>query len=93
MDSMNSCSARALSVDQKNDLQETRKTIGSEPILLGNFDPYNVLVKGTSADVEKAVEECVRGGVDAVWPGCDIWPTVPKENMETLMQTVKSIKR
>lgn len=89
MDSMNQCHASAISVDQKNDLQETRKTIGPNPILLGNFDPYNVLVKGTPDDVLRAVEECIKGGVDAVWPGCDIWPTVPKENMEALMRAVK----
>ena len=93
MDSMNGCGARALSVDQKNDLRETRNTIGPEPILLGNFDPYNVLVKGTPEEVENAVRDCVQGGVDAIWPGCDIWPTVPKENMETLMRAVKSANR
>lgn len=92
IDSMNRCGARALSVDQKNDLAESRKTIGPEPILLGNFDPFNILVKGTPEDVERAVRECVRGGVDAVWPGCDIWPTAPRENMEALVRTAKSIE-
>jgi [methyl-Co(III) methanol-specific corrinoid protein]:coenzyme M methyltransferase len=93
MDSMNGCGASALSVDQKNDLLQTRKAIGNEPVVLGNFDPYNVLVKGGAEDVEKAVHECIAGGVDAVWPGCDIWPSVPKENMETLMRAVKSATR
>jgi len=92
IDSMNHCGATALSVDQKNDLLETRNTIGPEPILLGNFDPFNVLVKGNPEDAERAVSECVQGGVDAVWPGCDIWPTVPKENMEALMRAVKSVR-
>ncbi len=92
MDSMNRCGASALSVDQKNDVRQTRETIGNEPILLGNFDPYNILVKGTPEDVERTVRECTENGVDALWPGCDIWPTVPKENMETLMRTVKAVK-
>ncbi len=93
IDSMNRCGASALSVDQKNDLSETRRTIGPEPILLGNFDPFNILVKGTPDDVERTVGECVRSGVDAVWPGCDIWPTAPRENMEALMRAVKSVRR
>lgn len=93
IDSMNECGASALSVDQKNDLKETRETIGVEPILLGNFDPYNILVQGTPEDVERAIKECVDGGVDAVWPGCDIWPTAPKENMEALMRTVNSVQK
>lgn len=93
IDSMNRCGANALSVDQKNDLNETRRAIGPEPVLLGNFDPFNVLVKGTSEDVERTVNRCVQEGVDAVWPGCDIWPTAPRENMEALMRAVKSVKR
>jgi [methyl-Co(III) methanol-specific corrinoid protein]:coenzyme M methyltransferase len=93
IDSMNSCGACALSVDQKNDLRQTRESIGPDPILLGNFDPFNILVKGTPDDVLRTVKQCVGGGVDAIWPGCDIWPTVPKENMEALMSAVKSIKR
>ncbi|RJP70313.1 MAG: MtaA/CmuA family methyltransferase [Candidatus Abyssobacteria bacterium SURF_17] len=93
MDSMNRVGAGALSVDQKNDLRETRKTIGPKPILLGNFDPFNILVKGTPSDVKRAVQECVNGGVDAVWPGCDIWPTVPTENMNALMQAVKNARK
>ncbi len=93
IDSMNRCGASALSVDQKNDLRETRKTIGPEPILLGNFDPFSILVKGTSEDVERTVNECAQSGVDAVWPGCDIWPTVPRENMEALMRAVKNVRK
>lgn len=92
IDAMNQCGAAALSVDQKNDLQQTRETIGEEPVLLGNFDPFNILVKGTPEDVERTVEECARAGVDALWPGCDIWPTAPKENMHALMKAVMAIK-
>lgn len=93
IDSMNKCGASALSVDQKNDIGETRETIGAEPILLGNFDPYNVLVKGTVDDVERMVSECAEAGVDALWPGCDIWPTAPKENMQALMRAVNAVTR
>jgi [methyl-Co(III) methanol-specific corrinoid protein]:coenzyme M methyltransferase len=93
IDSMNRCGAKALSVDQKNDLAETRKILGPEPILFGNFDPYNVLVKGTPEDVVRAVEQCVLGGVDAIWPGCDIWPTAPRENMEALMRAAADAAR
>ena len=93
MDSMNRCGANALSVDQKNDLARTRETIGPEPMLLGNFDPYNILVMGTVEEVERAVTDCIEGGVDALWPGCDIWPTVPKRNMEALVRAARSARK
>jgi len=40
-------------------------------------------------DVERAVKEAINHGVNAIWPGCDIWPVVPKENMEALMSSAR----
>lgn len=80
---------KAISVDQKNDVAETRKKIGSDPLLFGNYDPYNVLVSGTPDLVRETIRKCIDNGVSAVWPGCDIWPTVPPENIKAMMDEVK----
>jgi [methyl-Co(III) methanol-specific corrinoid protein]:coenzyme M methyltransferase len=79
----------AISVEQKNNLESSRKSIGWDTLLFGNVDAYNVLVKGTPKDVEGAVVKSINGGVDAVWPSCDIWPTAPLENLKTMVETVK----
>ncbi len=81
--------AKAISVDQKNDVAETRKKIGGSALLFGNYDPYNVLVSGTPALVRETIRKCIDNGVSAVWPGCDIWPTVPPENIKAMMDEVK----
>ncbi|NHM26657.1 MtaA/CmuA family methyltransferase [Desulfofundulus sp. TPOSR] len=86
---MNECGADAISVETKNDLAKSRATIGSEPLLFGHVDGYNVLCNGTPEDVEKAVLASIEGGVDAVWPSCDIWPTAPLENLRAMVDTVK----
>ncbi len=88
VEQMADCGADALSVDQKNQLGETRKKLGDKVILLGNLDPYNVLVTGAPGEIDAAVKEIIESGVNAVWPGCDIWPDVPKENMLALMESV-----
>jgi len=44
-----------------------------------------VIVTGKPDDVDTAVKEAVANGVNAIWPGCDIFPTAPKENMAALM--------
>ena len=44
-----------------------------------------MIVKGKPDDVENAVKEAVANGVNAIWPGCDIFPTAPQENMKALM--------
>ncbi len=85
--------ATAISVDQKNDVIETRKKVGDDVLLFGNYDPYNVLVSGTEEQIRDTMKQCMDNGVSAVWPGCDIWPTVPPENFKTMMDEVKKYRR
>ena len=87
---MKDSGATAISVDQKNDLKETRKNIGKEALVFGNYDPYNVLVSGTPALVKETITKCLDEEASAVWPGCDIWPTVPPENFHAMMEAVRN---
>jgi [methyl-Co(III) methanol-specific corrinoid protein]:coenzyme M methyltransferase len=86
---MNEAGASAIAVDQKNDVKSSREKLGTEAVILGNIDPYNILVKGSKDDVDEAVKEVVSAGVNGVVPGCDIWPDVPKENMQTLVDSTR----
>ncbi|HEX8948922.1 MAG TPA: MtaA/CmuA family methyltransferase [Dissulfurispiraceae bacterium] len=80
----------AISVEQKNDVAETRKKLGKDALIFGNYDAYNVLVAGDENLVRTTVKKCIDDGVSAVWPGCDIWPTVPPQNMKALLdETIK----
>ncbi|MFQ5815745.1 MAG: uroporphyrinogen decarboxylase family protein [Candidatus Hydrothermarchaeaceae archaeon] len=83
---MNECGADALSVEQRSDVKGIREKLGSDPIILGNIDPFNVLVKGTPDDVRDAVKRAIDDGVNGVMPGCDIWPEVPPENMKAMVE-------
>lgn len=85
--------ARAISVDQKNDVAETRKKLGNGVLIFGNYDPYNVLVASTPDTVRETIKRCIDDGVSAVWPGCDIWPTVPEENFKAMMDIVHNYRR
>jgi len=86
---MNECGADAVSVDQKNHVAESRKKLGPNAMILGNFDPYGTLVQKDAGEVPGVIQKCVDDGVDAVWPGCDIWPDVKKENMEAYVKAVR----
>lgn len=81
--------APAISVEQSNDLLKSREDLGWDTLLFGNVDAYNILVTGTPASVEAAVIKALEGGVDAVWPSCDIWPTAPLENMKAFVEATK----
>jgi len=89
IDQMVLCGADALSVEKKNNVTETRKKLGPDVLIFGELDAYGVLSQGKPDDVDRAVKEAVERGVNAIWPGCDIWPVVPKENMEALMVSAR----
>jgi [methyl-Co(III) methanol-specific corrinoid protein]:coenzyme M methyltransferase len=89
---MNDCGADAISVDHKNSLAESRGKIGNT-LLFGNYDGFG-LVKGASLEeIQRAVEQSIDAGVDAVWPGCDIWPDVNPQNLLAINRAIKEFGR
>jgi [methyl-Co(III) methanol-specific corrinoid protein]:coenzyme M methyltransferase len=84
---------KAVSVDQKNDVAESRKKLGPKALIFGNYDPYNVLVTGSPELIRQTMKKCLDDGVSAVWPGCDIWPTVPPDNMKAMLDEVRNYRR
>ncbi|GAB4247963.1 MAG: methylcobamide:CoM methyltransferase MtaA [Thermoleophilia bacterium] len=78
--------ADAVSVDQKNDLVASREKLGDDVVLFGNINPWDVFSQGSKEEVEKAVKDALAQGVDAVWPGCDLWPDTPIENLKAWVE-------
>ena len=88
---MNDCGADVISVDIKNTLAESRKKLGDKTLLFGNFDVFALPCKEETT-VEEAVagiKKNIDGGVDAVWPGCDLWPDIKEPNMRAIVQTTR----
>jgi [methyl-Co(III) methanol-specific corrinoid protein]:coenzyme M methyltransferase len=88
---MADCGADAVSVDIKNNLAESRKKLGNDVLLFGNFDVF-ALPSKEETTVEQAIagiKANVEGGVDAVWPGCDLWPDIKEENMVAIVKTAR----
>ncbi len=77
--------ADALSVDQLNDLAQSREKLGAEVVLCGNIDPVGTLANEDEPGVRRAVAGAIEAGVDAVWPACDLLPQVPAVNMQALV--------
>jgi [methyl-Co(III) methanol-specific corrinoid protein]:coenzyme M methyltransferase len=78
--------ADAISVDQLNDLGESRKIL-SDTLLFGNIDPVATLWQGKEVEITEAVREAKEAGVDAIWPGCDLVPQSPLENIHAMLNT------
>lgn len=86
---MNECGADALSVDHKNDMAESRKKVGNDVLIFGDFEAYSTLVQMETSQVEGVIKTCIDKGADAVWPGCDIWPDAKKESLEAYVATIR----
>jgi [methyl-Co(III) methanol-specific corrinoid protein]:coenzyme M methyltransferase len=79
--------ARAVSVDQTNDLAISRMAM-SDTYLFGNVDPVAILQQGGEAEIKEAVHMATDAGVHAVWPGCDLVPLTPLANIRAMLQSV-----
>jgi [methyl-Co(III) methanol-specific corrinoid protein]:coenzyme M methyltransferase len=76
--------ADAISVDQLNDLAASRGIL-KDMLLFGNLDPVATLWKGDEAEVVESTRRAKEAGVDAVWPGCDLVPSTPIQNIKAMM--------
>ncbi|MDQ2691625.1 MAG: hypothetical protein M3Y68_06310 [Chloroflexota bacterium] len=80
--------ADAISVDQLNDLAETRKVL-VDTLLFGNIDPVTTLWQGTEPEIQAAARKAKEAGADAIWPGCDLVPQTSLENVRALLDGIE----
>jgi [methyl-Co(III) methanol-specific corrinoid protein]:coenzyme M methyltransferase len=86
--------AKAVSFDIKNNLLETRQKLGNDALIVGNFDVFG-LPCAEETTVDQAIEGIktnIDGMVDAVWPGCDLWPDIKEENFRAMEETARTYK-
>jgi [methyl-Co(III) methanol-specific corrinoid protein]:coenzyme M methyltransferase len=86
---MNECGADGLTVDIKCDVAEARKKLGNDILFMGNLDTYPMTCDAdTPAEKTIAhIKEIIDNGVDAVMPGCDLWPAIIETNMKAAVDT------
>jgi [methyl-Co(III) methanol-specific corrinoid protein]:coenzyme M methyltransferase len=90
---MNDCAAEAISVDHKNTVADTRSKIGDDVLLFGDYDGFTLPKEATREEIRTAIQQSVDAGVDAVWPGCDIWPDIKTENLRAINESIKTLGR
>ncbi|MFC1883119.1 uroporphyrinogen decarboxylase family protein, partial [Thermodesulfobacteriota bacterium] len=86
---MNQCGADGLTVDIKCNIAEARQKLGNDVLLMGNIDTY-AMTCDPETPVETTVahiKEIIDNGVDAVMPGCDLWPAIIEANMKAVADT------
>jgi len=83
--------ADIMSVDYKVDLSEARRILGGSIAFAGNMNPVAVMQKETPQGVAAASRAAIAKAGTApgyiLMPGCDIPPSVPIENVKTMVDT------
>lgn len=72
-----------LDIDWMVPVDESRKRLGPDVTLAGNFDPSAILLQGSPQDVADAARRCVEAGGRRfiVQPGCEVPQTTPEPNI------------
>lgn len=84
-----------LSVDHAVNLADAKKLVGSKVPIIGNVDPINTMMLGTTEDVSNEVKLDLRQCYDnpcgyIVSTGCDIPLNGPLENIDAFMNAVRT---
>jgi len=86
---MNECGADGLTVDIKCDVRKGREILGPDVLFMGNIDTYKMTCDPETpkqAAIDH-IKDMIDGGIDAVMPGCDLWPAIMEENMKACVDT------
>lgn len=81
-------------LDWMNPLDEARKAMGGQQILLGNIDPVNVLRDGNPDSVYQAIAECHQhaGQRYIVGAGCEVTRDTSPDNVNAMLRYARSHK-
>ena len=83
--------AQIMSVDYKVNLADARRLLGGRIAFAGNMNPVAIMQKQTVAGVAAASREAIAqagiAGGYILMPGCDIPPSVPIENVKTMVES------
>jgi [methyl-Co(III) methanol-specific corrinoid protein]:coenzyme M methyltransferase len=85
---------QGISFDIKNNLLESRKKLGNDAIILGNYDVFGLpcAEETTPEQAAEGIKTNIDGLVDAVWPGCDLWPDIKEDNFRIMEKTAREYK-
>lgn len=89
---MGSLGSKILEVDWVLDMEEARKSVPMDTILMGNIDPSFPLVVGTPADVDEAVKNLIaktKGQGLIVSSGCAMGRNTPPENFRAFIAAAR----
>ena len=94
LDRIPEAGAHIMSVDYKVNLSDARRILDGKIAFAGNLNPVAIMQKETVQGVAAASRDAIsKAGVTGgyiLMPGCDIPPSVPVENVRTMVETARA---
>lgn len=78
------------SIEEKVDSKAAVAAVGGKTVLVGNVGSVRPLFQGTPEQVKEGVSYSVEAGFSVISSGCGIAPSTSNENMQMMVDTVKS---
>ena len=85
--------ADIIDIDWMVDFKEANRIFEGKCAACGNFDPVNIILNGSTQDVQEAVLSCIEDGSKTTFiaAGCEIPKMTPLENMIQVDATLKGV--
>ncbi len=88
---------KLLELDYLVDMVEAKQRVGDQVILMGNLEPSDLLLSGTSDAVEAAAKACIEAvGTDGRYilsSGCEVPPHTPLDNIRAMVRAARKYGR
>ena len=80
-------------IDWMVDFSEAVEVLRGKSAACGNFDPVDVLLQGSQADVRKAVQSCLAAGDKDTFiaPGCEVPGETSPANMQEIARALEEL--
>jgi uroporphyrinogen decarboxylase len=88
--------ADCISIDEMEDLEAAKQSVGHRVRLMGNVSPAETMLQGTPADVRRETLACIRKAHDnprgfIVASGCSLPTEVPFANIDAMLETAREV--
>lgn len=88
--------ADCISIDEVQDLEVAKRSVGNRVRLMGNVSPAATILQGTPADVRRETLACIRKAHDnpkgfIVASGCSLPTEAPFANIQAMVDTVREV--
>ncbi len=79
-----------ISIEEKVDSYKAVELVGGKTVLVGNVGSVRPLYQGTKDETIEGVKKSIDAGFNIISSGCGIAPATGNENMQAMVDTVKS---